>query len=91
MFMIPFADVYYKAGAIDKANAITERLFNIYTDNLNYYNSLTKEKLINYFETDKQQALGILQRLSMMAKNNQQTELHTKIDSVFTEQLQFYN
>ncbi|MCD4747694.1 MAG: DUF2723 domain-containing protein [Bacteroidales bacterium] len=91
MYMISFADVYYKAGAIDKANAITERLFNIYTDNLNYYNSLTKEKLINYFETDKQQALGILQRLSMMAKNNQQTELHTKIDSVFKEQLQFYN
>jgi len=37
--------------------------------------------LSNFF--DYEQALGVLQRLSMMAQMNDQAELHDKIDSVF--------
>jgi len=86
MFTIPFADVYYSAGATEKGNAITERIFEIYQQNLNYYNRLD-EKLFKYFESDYNQALGVMQRLSMMAQMNDQEELHTKIDSAFREML----
>ncbi|MEZ5197125.1 MAG: hypothetical protein R2764_12180 [Bacteroidales bacterium] len=82
MYMIPFAEVYYDAGAIDQGNAISERVFEIYDQNLNYYNRLN-DKQFNYFETDYNQALGVIQRLSMITKLNQQDELHTKIDSAF--------
>ena len=67
MYMIPFADVYYEAGAIDKGNAICERVFDIYKQNLDYYNSLDN-RLAKYYENDYNQTIGIIQRLSMMAK-----------------------
>ncbi len=86
MYMIPFADVYYEAGAMEKGNAICERLFDIYKQNLDYYNSLDN-KLAKYYETDYNQAIGIIQRLSMMARTNKQTELYNKIDGVFKEEL----
>jgi len=87
MFMIPFADIYYEAGEMEKGNAITERIFEIYNQNIEYYNRLNK-RLAKYYETDYNQSLGILQRLAMMARTNKQTELYNKIDSVFREQLQ---
>ncbi|MCD4683084.1 MAG: DUF2723 domain-containing protein, partial [Bacteroidales bacterium] len=82
MYMIPFADVYYEAGAMEKGNAITERIFEIYSQNMDYYNRLNS-RLSQYYKSDYEQALGVLQRLSMMAQINDQTELHNKIDSVF--------
>ncbi|MBL7103434.1 MAG: DUF2723 domain-containing protein [Bacteroidales bacterium] len=88
MYMIPFADIYYEAGEMEKGNAITERIFEIYNQNIEYYNRLNR-RLAKYYETDYNQSLGILQRLSMMARTNKQTELYNKIDSVFREQLQF--
>ena len=82
MYMIPFAEVYYDAGAIEKGNAIAERVFEIYDQNINYFNRLDN-KAFKYFETDYNQALGVIQRLSMITKLNQQEDLHTKIDSTF--------
>ncbi len=87
MYMIPFADVYYEAGAIDKGNAITERVFEIYLQNIDYYNSLD-EHFLKYYESDYNQAIGVIQRLSMMAKMNKQTELQQKIDSAFKANIQ---
>ncbi len=88
MYMIPFADAYYAAGAYEKGNAITERIFEIYNQNIEYYNRLD-DRLVKYYESDYNQALGVIQRLSMMARNNKQSDLHNRIDSVFKEQLQF--
>lgn len=86
MYMIPFIETYYKAGAPEKANIVAERLFEIYNENLEYYYRLN-EPLRKYYETDYNQALGVLQQLSMMAKSNKQTELYDRIDSVFTDHL----
>jgi hypothetical protein len=84
MYMVPFADVYYEAGAMEKGNAITERVFDIYSQNLDYYNRLDS-KLFKYYQKDYEQAIGIIQRLSMMAKMYKQNDLYNKIDS-FVEQ-----
>jgi tetratricopeptide (TPR) repeat protein len=86
MYMIPFADVYYEAGAMDKGNAIARRVLEIYRQNLDYYNSLNS-RLFKYFETDYNQALTVVQRLSVMAKMYKQNDLHKEIDSLFKEQL----
>jgi tetratricopeptide (TPR) repeat protein len=84
MFIVPFADVYYEAGAMEKGNAITERVFEIYSQNLDYYNRLDS-KLFRYYQKDYEQAIGIIQHLSMMAKMYKQNDLYNKIDS-FVEQ-----
>ncbi|MBN2172753.1 MAG: DUF2723 domain-containing protein [Bacteroidales bacterium] len=86
MFMIPFADVYYTAGAYDKGNTIVEKIFENYSQDIDYYNRLN-EKLFKYFESDYNQAMGVLQKLSIMTKMNKQDELHSRIDSSFREQL----
>ncbi len=84
MYMIPFIEVYYDAGDTEKANAITERVFEIYRQNISYYESLSR-RLQKYYETDYSQALGVIQQLGMMARMNNQTELYQKIDSTFTD------
>ncbi len=81
MYMIPFADVYYEAGAMEKGNAITRRVFEIYSQDIDYYNRLSN-KQFKYFKSDHDQALGVIQRLSMMAQMNDQQELYQEIDSV---------
>jgi len=86
MYMIPFIEVYYDAGAIDKANTMTERVFEIYNQDIEYYNRLS-DRLLKYFEQDYNQALGVIQQLGLMARENNQMELNQKIDSVFREHL----
>lgn len=86
MYMVPFADVYYEAGAMAQGNAITERVFEIYSQNLDYYNRLNAN-LFKYYQKDYEQAIGIIQRLSMMAKMYKQNDLYNKIDSFIDQEM----
>jgi hypothetical protein len=89
MFMIPFIKTYYDAGAIDRGNAVSRRVFEIYHQKFEYYKRLTTS-LKKYYESDLKQYLGVLQQLSMLAKQNKQTDLHNEIDTVFQEVLQHF-
>jgi hypothetical protein len=82
MYMLPYAEIYYKAGAPDKANKLIARVAEICGQNLDYYYSFTPDNT-NYFEQDIQTALGIIKRMSMVASENQQPELAAKIDTLF--------
>lgn len=86
MYMIPFIEVYYDAGAPEKANAISKRVFEIYNQNMEYYYRLD-DRLAGYFEKEYNQTLGVMQQLSMMARANKQNELYEAMDSTFNEHL----
>jgi hypothetical protein len=86
MYMIPFIEVYYDAGAPEQANAITERVFEIYNQNMKYYYRLD-DQLAKYYETEYNRTLGVMQQLSMMARANRQDALYEAIDSTFSEYL----
>ena len=88
-YILPFADAYYEAGALEKGNKIVERLVEVYEDNLNYYSSLDAARAKS-FDNDRQQAIAIIQRLGQLAKENGQDSLSKKIDSIFYEQIQFF-
>ena len=88
-YILPFADAYYEAGAIEKGNKIVERLVEVYEDNLNYYSSLDAARAKS-FDNDRQQSIAIIQRLGQLAKENGQDSLSKKIDSIFYEQIQFF-
>ena len=90
LLMMPFAEVYYRAGAIEKGNAIMKRLAEIYSDDIRYYLSLEPEFTDTYYSKDIQQAFAILQRLSQIAKENKQIDLAKSIDSTLYQQLEFY-
>jgi tetratricopeptide (TPR) repeat protein len=81
-YMIPFADVYYKAGAMEKGNAIVRRVMEIYSQNLDYYARL-KGKIEKYFTPDREQAIMTLRSLYLLAKQNDQEELAAELDKVY--------
>ncbi|MBN3036517.1 MAG: DUF2723 domain-containing protein [Bacteroidales bacterium] len=85
-YMIPFAEVYYQAGAPDKGNAIMKRVLDLYVQDLDYYNRLD-DRLLKYYESDYEQALGTLQAITMVARRNNQKEMEQMSDSVFRKQL----
>jgi len=88
VFMLPFVEAYYKAGAIDKANNLAEKMANIYDEDIRYINSLS-HRIANGYSEDVQQAFGILQRLSQLTKQYKQDKLHKKIDDMFNSNLKF--
>jgi len=81
-FMLPIADTYYKAGAPAKANALVKKLADIYEDDLNYYFSLKAEHASSV-DYEKQQAMSVLQRLVMVAKQNNQEALSKELEARF--------
>jgi tetratricopeptide (TPR) repeat protein len=89
MYMIPFIEVYYDAGANEKANTLAERVFEIYNQNIEYYNRLNPA-LSKYYENEYSQALAVMQQLGIMARGNQQDELYQRIDSTFRYYLEMF-
>jgi len=89
MYMIPYAEIYYRAGATDKANKLVERVVEVYSQNLDYYYSFDS-KTRQAFEQDIQTALGMIRRCSMIATDHKQKELSAKIDTLFNMKLKLY-
>lgn len=90
VLMIPFAEVYYRAGATEKANAIINTLSDIYNDDLRYYLSLDAEFVERHYNEEIQQAFGVLQGLGKIAKDYGQNDLGKAIDSTLMQQIQDY-
>ena len=89
MYMLPYAEGYYKAGATEKGNEVMNILYDYYVSELDYINSLSPE-LKKLLAQDQQTALGVLQRLGQNARLYEQTEFGAKVDSTFKEQVNFY-
>jgi hypothetical protein len=87
--MIPYAEIYYRAGATDKANKLVKRVVEVYSQNLDYYFSYDP-KTRQAFDQDIQTALGMIRRCSMVATDHKQKELSTEIDTVFNMKLRLY-
>jgi len=90
MYMLPYAEIYYKAGEPAKANKLLERVADIYAQNLDYYHSFSPAHS-QYFEQDVQTALGIIKRAGMLASENQQPKLAAKLDDLFNRKLKYAN
>lgn len=70
---------------IAKANAISQRIIDIYADNMNYYVSLQKTKYYKLVDQDMNQALYILQAMANILKQTNQKELADKAEKQFME------
>jgi hypothetical protein len=73
---------------VAKGNAITQRVSDIYLDNLNYYLSLKGTKYFKLVDQDMNQALYIMQATSAILKQTNQRELSEKIEKQFMEAAQ---
>jgi tetratricopeptide (TPR) repeat protein len=83
VLLIPFAELYYSAGEIQKANQVVERLVEIFGDDLRYYSSLDPGFARTYYNNDFQRTMSFMDRLIEMAGENDQKELQEKAENIF--------
>jgi hypothetical protein len=84
LMMIPFADIYYNAGEIEKGNAIVSRLIEIFGDDLRYYKTVKASFVQKYYLDAIERNLRVMRNLSQMAKENGQDDLATRADDAVT-------
>ena len=74
-----------KKALIAKGNAISQRMIDIYVDNMNYYLSLKGTKYFKLVDSDMNQALYILQAMSGILKQTNQKEFSDKAEKQFMD------
>ncbi|HOW25136.1 MAG TPA: DUF2723 domain-containing protein [Bacteroidales bacterium] len=87
LYMIPFLEIYYQAGEIEKANRMNEILVKNYKENINYYQSLS-HGFAEYYSEDQEQAFMVLNRLGELAREYEQIPLADRIDGIVKEKLE---
>ena len=80
--MMPFAEVYYAAGASEKANYVMNEMVSYYSDDLRYYSLLEPALAEAYYSSEYQRAQAIMNRLGQIARANKEPELGSRIDSL---------
>lgn len=88
-YVYPLAECYYRAGAIEKGNAISQRLIEISEKELKFYFAFNK-KFEGAVDREKQFALGILQRINQICNRYNQTEIAKKAEEIFTNYYKLY-
>jgi len=81
-FTLLIAEAYYDAGVFDKANVIFERMIDWEEQNLAYYFSF-KNRRARMVESNKQESLAVIQRISHVSAVNEQDELAERSNEVF--------
>ncbi|MCX6011958.1 MAG: DUF2723 domain-containing protein, partial [Chloroflexi bacterium] len=89
-FILPLAEAYYRAGAIDKGNKVMSRLLDMYEQNLKYFFAFSGSKAI-LIDDEKQQALAIMQRISKVTNDFKQTDLAKKSATIFQNYYTMYS
>jgi hypothetical protein len=88
-YMLPWVDIYFEAGAPEKAVSVIRLLSDRYLDDLRYYTSL-QGKFASYYDNNMQEALAVIQRLSEIARQRNQTELQKELEEALTSQLNLF-
>jgi hypothetical protein len=89
-FMLPIAESYYQAGATEKANKIMLHLADVYKQNLVYLFAFTGKMAIEVNDK-KEQALGIINRVSIVANEFKQDALSKKAKDIFDKYYSLYS
>ncbi len=80
-FVLPISETYYKAGKIDKANKITEKLIYKYEQELRYY-SLFENEDAEKVKDEVQRALSVIYRINRVTTKYKQDTLIKKSDEI---------
>jgi hypothetical protein len=81
-FMLPVAEVYYKLSMNNEANQLLKDIAAIYEEDLKYYMRFNG-KLAENIDSERQQAMAVLQRIGQVARMNKQETLAKEFDERF--------
>jgi hypothetical protein len=84
-----FANLYYKAGEIDRANNLVNKIAKIYVDDVEYYYSFTGN-FADAYKEDIQNALEMIHSLQMLASQNNQNKLAKQMEALFNREASKY-
>lgn len=82
IYMVPVADIYYRAGDTIKANNFVKAMVKVFSDNLSFYNQVDPS-FASYYKEDADDALMIVARMYSLAKQNKQDELLKEMDKTY--------
>jgi len=88
-FVMPVAEAYYKAGAIEKANKIMKRLTTLYEQTLIYLFAFTGDQA-KVITPEKEQSLAVLNRINMVTTVYKQDAIAKKAKEVFDKYYSAY-
>ena len=80
-----FTNLYYRAGEVKKANEMVETVAKVYSDNLEYYYSITGKSADSY-KSEIQGSLEMLNSLKMLASQNHQDKLSKDVEKIFNRE-----
>jgi len=89
IYVIPMVETYYDAKAYDKGNEASDVISGRYIEDLRYYASLDNN-FKQYYQQDIQQALMVLQQMSLLANRAKQTDQAAKIDEKLDELMNYF-
>jgi hypothetical protein len=89
-FMLPIAEVYYKLEMSKEANDLLKEIADIYEEDLKYYFRF-KGKLAENIDSEKQQAMAVMQRIGQVARMNKQETLAKDLDERFKKLTQGFS
>ena len=84
-----YANLYYRAGEIEKANGIVKLIAKVYNEDLDYYYSFTGD-FANAYKDDVQNGLEMMHSLQMLATQNKQDKLAKEMENLFNRQAAKY-
>ena len=80
-YLLSFTEIYYAAGATEKANKLSLELAKIFADDLTYYYSL-QPKFSQQFENEKTENAMLLKRLAQLSAMYEQDETAAAIEAL---------
>lgn len=88
-FNLLMAEAYYRAGEPEKAAVITERMLDLYAQDLRHYFSFRGPRA-SFLERNKQEALALVQRIQFLAREYRQETLAEKAQAEFDTYYQLF-
>lgn len=76
-YMLTIAEIYMQAGAPEKGEKLLSRLLDLYTQDMDFYLRFPRHKM-QQLDFDMQQALAVINRVSMVASHYKLSELETR-------------
>ncbi|MFW5974896.1 MAG: hypothetical protein ACOCQ6_01685 [Bacteroidota bacterium] len=87
-YLLPLVEVYYEAGEMEKGDSLARVITDRYSEDMDYYASLSDE-FFSYYEEDLTRAFSAIRRLSMQAEEYERDELADELSKLMDDKINY--
>jgi hypothetical protein len=85
--MMPFIEIYYDAGKIERGNEEVVKMTKVCDEELGYFLALDMEFADKIYGQEIQQHMAVLQRMAEVTKEQGQDELSAEVEEVLQKHM----